>query len=196
MNRSLFIVIEGPNGSGKTTLINSIASELATSSIKHLLTKEPTNTELGSFIRATQNDYSKETLACLVAANRYEHISTFILPNLENGISVISDRYFPSSLVYQRMDGLDIEFIMNLNQKILKPDLTVFLTTGENTLKERIEARDQTTRFEKNQLNEINLYSEAQSIVNNLGWKTLSVASESTPVEALTKKILDELQWS
>lgn len=196
MNRSLFIVIEGPNGSGKTTLINSIASELATRSIKHLLTKEPTNTELGSFIRATQNDYSKETLACLVAANRYEHISTFILPNLENGISVISDRYFPSSLVYQRMDGLDIEFIMNLNKKILMPDLTVFLTTSENTLKERIEARDQTTRFEKNQLNEINLYSEAQSIVNNLGWKTLSVASESTPVEALTKKILDELQWS
>src|SRR5688572_17339025 len=119
-----FIVIDGPNGVGKTTIIDSVCAILQAAGILFVRTKEPTTSELGIYIRNNQDKYSKEALACLVAANRYEHLEAVVTPGIRAGKVVVCDRYYPSTLVYQLMDGLELSFVEGLNKQILMPHLT------------------------------------------------------------------------
>ena len=54
-------------------------------------------------------------LACLVAGDRHHHLATEILPALHAGKVVICDRYLPSSLVLQAIDGIEPDTIWCLN---------------------------------------------------------------------------------
>jgi dTMP kinase len=194
ISRGKFIVIDGPNGAGKSTLITQLRSELHRLEIPYLCTKEPTESKLGVFIRNNQNEFTSETLACLVAANRYEHMDLIIRPAINDGLLVLCDRYFPSSLVYQRMDGLELTFIQAINSRILIPDLTVFLSARENILRNRLRERDQITRFEKDQLAEIQLYQEAESYLASKGWKTLACDSAKETSEMIAEQIATEIK--
>jgi len=89
MQKGYFVIFEGPNGVGKTTIINAVCDQLHREDIFFVRTKEPTKSELGVYIRENQNRYSKEVLACLVAANRYEHLET-----------VVHQRSIPEKLSY------------------------------------------------------------------------------------------------
>ena len=142
------IAIDGPNGVGKTTLIAEIVKELEKKKINVLRTSEPTKTELGNFIRNIQDKVKKETLACLVVGDRYEHLSSEVLPALEDGKIVLMDRYILSSYILQGIDGLDFKFIDDINQNITLPDLQIALFADEKTLEKRLNQRDYKTRFE------------------------------------------------
>jgi dTMP kinase len=194
MNKSPFIVFDGPNGVGKTTIINAVCDQLNILQISHVRTKEPTSSELGVYIRKNQDKYSKEVLACLVAANRYEHLQTVVTPGIQAGNIVLCDRYFPSSLVYQLMDGLELLFVEGLNQQILIPHLTIFLTAKEEVVKTRLRERDQLTRFERDQKKEIQLYQEAQALLENKGWNILSIDTDSQTVSAIAELIVQEIK--
>jgi dTMP kinase len=196
MNRKgIFVVVDGPNGAGKSTVIEKCCEILDRLHIPYYQTKEPTKTELGQFIRRHQDVLSKEVLACLVAGNRYEHLSTTIIPQLEVGRVVITDRYFPSSLVYQRMDGLDISFIEALNSRILKPELTVLLLADEETLIKRLEERESLTRFESKdkKRREIQFYREAGRHLTSAGWNLLEIENKTTEIDKVTKSIADAI---
>lgn len=130
MEKAIFVAIEGPNGSGKSTVIKLTSQILRRRSIQCICTKEPSTSQLGQFIRFNQHIYSKEVLACLIAANRYEHQERVIKPNLGSGISVISDRYFPSSLVYQQIDGVEKAFIWDINRNIVSTRASTSLHEG------------------------------------------------------------------
>lgn len=188
------MVIEGPNGAGKSTIIGEVSKKLMEASIQVITTKEPTQSELGQYIRKNQDRYSKEVLSCLVVANRYEHIETLIKPALLEGKVVLSDRYFPSSLVYQLMDGLDPDFVYGLNQKILVPDLTVFLTANENLLKSRLSKRSEITRFEREQQLEIKFYNEAYLSLLAKGWNAMELDTSQLEVNDLANKILQKIE--
>lgn len=194
MDLGSFIVIEGPNGVGKSTIIEVLFLRLKENGVEVVPTKEPSKSELGLYIRQNQNRYSKDVLACLVAANRYEHIETIIRPAVEKGKVVLCDRYFPSSLVYQLMDGLDPGFVHGLNQKILIPDLTVFLTASENILKERLNQRDDKTRFEFDQKMEIDLYKEACLSQISNGWNIIELDSGQLEVADIVDKIIEAIE--
>lgn len=194
MQEGCFIVLEGPNGVGKTTIINTVCDQLNFMHVSHVRTKEPTTSELGVYIRKNQNKYSKEVLACLVAANRYEHLETVVTPGIQAGNIVLCDRYFPSSLVYQLMDGLELSFVEGLNQQILIPHLTIFLTAKEEVVKNRLRERDQLTRFERDQKKEIQLYQEAQTLLESKGWNILSIDTGSQTVSAIAELIVQEIK--
>lgn len=179
MRKGCFIVFEGPNGVGKTTIINAVCSQLNNEVIPFVRTKEPTTSELGVYIRENQNKYSKEVLACLVAANRYEHIESVVALSIQAGDVVLCDRYFPSSLVYQLMDGVELSFVEGLNQKILVPSLTVFLTAKEDIVKTRLRERGQLSRFERDQKKEIQLYQDAKLLLESRGWNILQIDTNS-----------------
>ena len=190
MQKGCFIVFEGPNGVGKTTVMDSVCSTLEIEGIPFQRTKEPTTSDLGKHIRGNQNRYSKEVLACLVAANRYEHLQTVILPGLQSGNVVLSDRYFPSSLVYQMMDGLDLSFVEDLNQRILIPSLTIFLRADPILLEVRLKERDNLTRFEQDQKKEAHFYNNAETLLIDKGWNILSLDSGVFNVTQLAERIL------
>ena len=99
-----------------------------------ITTQEPTNKNvIGSLLkRILYNNESvpDEVLALLFAADRAHHTINTIIPGLEEGSIVISDRYVYSSLAYQSRGmkkRLDINWIRVLNQAAIEPDLVIFL---------------------------------------------------------------------
>ena len=103
MNRGLFITFEGPDGSGKTTVSTAVAQRLQEEGYQVLYTREPGGIDIAEQIRRVILDPANtamdaRTEALLYAASRRQHLVEKVLPNLEKGITVISDRFVDSSL--------------------------------------------------------------------------------------------------
>jgi dTMP kinase len=149
--KGILVAFDGPNGVGKSTLIERVKSELIYCGHEVLITKEPTATEIGDFTRRVAEHLDGESLACLVAADRYQHIKETIIPQLELGKIVISDRYILSSLILQCMDGVDMEFVFAINNNILIPDIQIAVNADAAVLQQRLSERNGLTRFERGQ---------------------------------------------
>jgi len=148
-SQGFFVAVDGPNGAGKSTLIEKIKDKIQEKGYEVYITREPTDTELGEFIRNYSENKSGISLACLIAADRYVHMQEELIPELKKGKLVITDRYILSSLILQGMDGVSDEFIISLHSNIVKPDLQLAVVANENILQSRLAERDILTRFEK-----------------------------------------------
>ncbi len=128
-----FIVLEGIDGSGKGTQSHAIQSELRRrcNDIKLQSTQEPTDTDLGNFIRnKIRYKLGKDMrqLALLFAADRVFHVEDVINPALRQDNVVICDRYVYSSLAYQgQNEHVDFKWICELNYFATPPDLVFIL---------------------------------------------------------------------
>lgn len=145
----LLIAVDGPNGVGKTTIIRALYNRLNSIGYISEITKEPSDSNLGQFLRKESEKLTGTALACLVAANRYEHIEKEIKLLLKKGLIVLGDRYVLSSLILQGMDGVNENFIMNINNDIIMPDIQIVLQATENVIHNRLTERTQLTRFER-----------------------------------------------
>jgi dTMP kinase len=132
----MFITLEGIEGSGKTTQAKHMASFLQDKGIDCVLTREPGGTRIGKRIRSILldpvcSDMSPLTELLLYNADRAQHINELIGPSLAAGKTVICDRYFDATWVYQGFTrGVDIELVSRLHQLVfegLKPDITILL---------------------------------------------------------------------
>lgn len=132
----MFITLEGIEGSGKTTQAKYVVELLQNKGHDCVLTREPGGTKIGEKIRAILLDpMSKKmnplTELLLYNADRAQHIYELIHPLLSNGKTVICDRYYDATVVYQGFArGLDFGIINNLHKLIakdLKPDITILL---------------------------------------------------------------------
>lgn len=163
-----FIVIEGLDGSGKSSQIELLKSELVTRGEKVHVTAEPTNFETGAYLRRIlENSLEKDInlQAALFLADRIEHNTHpehGIKKYLDDGYTVICDRYYYSSLAYQgKNPNSNYEWVLNLNldcKMIEKPDLCIFLDVNPETCKNRIDVnRDRVELYEKSavQMNSI-----------------------------------------
>ena len=130
------------DGSGKSTQARLLAEAL-----EALLTREPGGTPIGEAIRAVVLDPAFEELAgrteaLLMAASRAQHVDEVIIPALERGQHVISDRFVASSLAYQGIGrGLGIEAVADINRFAtagLEPDLVVLLDVRTDAARERL----------------------------------------------------------
>jgi len=139
-------------------------------------------------IRASTDTYRGMALACLVAGDRHHHLATEIRPQLQAGITVISDRYLPSSLVLQRMDGVAWDTIWQLNNGAEPPDLAVILNATPAVLSGRLARRGGThSRFERRPdgpATESALYQDIAARLTALGWPVCSIyVTTNTPGE-------------
>jgi len=193
--KGIFVTFEGPNGIGKSSLLDGVANQLAKFDVDILRTKEPTLSPLGQFVRTAEENYQGRILACLVAADRYFHLENEVLPALREGKIVLSDRYIESSLVLQRLDGLDIEFIWSLNNQICIPDLSVILTASVEILEQRLSQRSSFGRFErtKSRAEELNYYLEAAEFLSKRGFNILLLDNGTTPLEQNVEKVVQKI---
>ena len=130
--RGLFVTFEGIDRSGKTTQARLLVDALGEEALG---VREPGGTAAGERVRELLKDpdveLSPESEALLFAAARAELVSEVILPALEQGRVVVSDRFLDSSLAYQGgARGLGIEDVEQINRfatRGLKPDLTFLL---------------------------------------------------------------------
>lgn len=177
INKGLFVAFDGPNGVGKSTLIQHTQTALIESEINVWTTKEPTDTPLGQFTRQIAETLGNESLACLVAADRYQHLNNEIIPQLEKEQVVITDRYILSSLILQRMDNVDMDFILSTHGKIVLPDIQIVVKANQDIIQSRLNKRDQLTRFEQGHRTSEELYylKEGAEILKNLGVEIVEI---------------------
>ncbi|MCU0559061.1 MAG: dTMP kinase [Desulfobacterales bacterium] len=132
----MFITLEGGEGAGKTTQILHLAEWFQRRGTACLLTREPGGTPLGKSIRALLLDpenrsMAPETELMLYMADRAEHVQRVILPAVSAGRTVLCDRFFDATLVYQGFArGLPLDRLLQLHQLVLnglRPQLTLLL---------------------------------------------------------------------
>jgi len=130
----MLITLEGIEGSGKTTQLKNITAYLDRNGYDTIVTREPGGTAIGEKIRAILLNPACEgmeplTELFLYEADRVEHIKKKIIPALAAGKTVLCDRFYDATVVYQGYArGLDLEFIQRVHRLILedlKPDLTL-----------------------------------------------------------------------
>jgi len=181
-----FIVVEGLDGSGASTQVSMLSDYLTSKGYKVLLTKEPTNNLIGGLIRGQLTHEWKTNPVCLqllFAADRSHHLEKEIIPALEKGYIVISDRYMYSSLAFGSLD-CDIEWLKKVNENFLKPEVSIFLKVPPEVCIERMKQ----TRFgvelfeEKEKLGKVltafeKLASENKNIVAVDGTQTVNKVS-------------------
>ncbi len=132
MTAGRLIVIEGLDGAGTTTQARRLVEHLGASHAH--LTREPSDGPIGTLIRVMltgghaipSTTISQGTFGLLFAADRLDHLQREVDPAIAAGKLVISDRWYHSSLAYQGT-GADRDWILALNSRARRPELTIFL---------------------------------------------------------------------
>ncbi len=145
---SKFIVIEGLDGTGKTTQIKKLAEYLEAQGEKVKITCEPTEAASGRLIRRVLSGEIKSSpwaTAALFLADRINHCAdpdNGIKKALDEGYTVISDRYYYSTFAYQGCET-DLKWALDIHYncpELLTPDIVLFLTMPVEKCLERIRA--------------------------------------------------------
>ena len=155
--KNLFIALEGIDGSGKSTQTKLLTQKLASEGHKVYSTFEPTDNQIGKLIRNILKGNAKadhRVIAGLFVADRLDHLLNEeygIVKKLEEGYTVICDRYCFSSYAYQGVH-MDMDWVIQANAmsaQILRPDVNIFIDVSPEISMQRLHAnRDNIELFE------------------------------------------------
>lgn len=159
MIEGLFIVLEGVDGAGTTTHTKILEEALKARGLPVHATREPSDGPVGMLLRQILTNRvvvpglngprppSWSTMALLFAADRLDHLEAEIVPNLMDGVTIISDRYDYSSIAYQSLTGggepQTVEWVKQINLHARRPDLVVVLDLPPKVSAERRLSRSQ-----------------------------------------------------
>lgn len=177
-----FIVLDGIDGSGTTSQGQRLVAALQEAGVSARFTCEPSAGPIGKQIRQLLSGGGDEasrawdTLALLFAADRLDHLTREIRPALASGITIVCDRYDLSSLAYQSATAPEepalaqatLAWIRALNQRALRPDLTLVLDVDPDVAEARRAARGLPPElFERRELQRrlALLYARAEQLV-------------------------------
>ncbi len=155
-NKGKFIVFEGIDGSGKSTQLKRLAAYLEERGVPNVVTCEPTYSDIGSLLRACLTgvkDADERAIAALFAADRLDHIfnkENGIQKLLNDGITVLCDRYYLSSFAYNG-GFVPQEWVIKLNEiamQQMRPDLTVYIELSPEACAQRLKKRASVERYE------------------------------------------------
>ena len=151
--RGKFIVFEGIDGSGKSTQVQLLAEKFRKENMDCYVTMEPTDSPIGSLIHQIMTGRvtaDPKVIAALFVADRLDHLLNEVngvYHKIEEGTTVLMDRYYFSSYAYQSVD-VPMEWIIQANQQssdILRPDINIFIDIEPDAALARI----QKNRFHK-----------------------------------------------
>jgi len=146
MKKNLFIAFEGIDGSGKSTQVKKLTDQLKQAGHKVYATFEPTDSPIGAIIRNVFNhrlEADHRTIAGLFVADRLDHLlnkTNGILKKLEEGYTVITDRYYFSSYAYHGTH-MALDWVIDANSlsaDLLRPDLNIYIDISPEVSMERI----------------------------------------------------------
>jgi dTMP kinase len=156
--RAPFITLEGIDGAGKSTHVPAIDRWIGEQGFKWVHTREPGGTPLGEKLRelVLNTPMQAETEALLMFAGRAEHVHQMIIPALERGEWVLSDRFSDASVAYQggvRELGIaKVEALEDWTHPHLQPDLTLLFDLSPELAAQRLQSgRADRDRFELEQ---------------------------------------------
>ncbi len=155
MSRGKFITLEGIDGAGKSTHLSFIAEHLRALDKAVLTTREPGGTPLGEMLRdmVLSQSIHVETETLIMFASRREHIDKVIVPALEKGIWVISDRFTDATFAYQGggrgIANERLKLLEDWVQNGLQPDLTFLFDVSSELSHQRLAFNQSLDRFEQ-----------------------------------------------
>ena len=157
MKNNLFIALEGIDGSGKSTQVKLLATAMTAAGPNVYSTFEPTDGMIGNVLRNILKGNIKadhRVIAGLFLADRLDHLlneETGIVKKMQEGYTVITDRYYFSSYAYHGTH-MDMDWVIEANKmcaQILKPNLNIFIDVPPEISMQRINAgRESTELFE------------------------------------------------
>ena len=157
MKKKIFIAFEGLDGSGKSTQVNLLAHKLKENGFNVYTTAEPTQSRIGAIIKDIfkhKMEADHRTIAALYVADRLDHLTNKtdgILKKLEEGFTVITDRYYFSSYAYHGVH-MDMDWVIEANSlsaELLRPDLTIYIDISpENSMHRLNKGRNSTELYE------------------------------------------------
>ncbi len=139
-----FIVLEGPDGSGTTTHSTNLVERLKNRGVSVMHTFEATDGPIGSFIRGKlrEGGLPGNALQLLFTADRAWHVEHVLKPALEQGTTVICDRYSLSTVMYGTAQGFDRSWLETMNDVFIKPDLLLIALPPFDVCMQRLGKRD------------------------------------------------------
>jgi dTMP kinase len=150
MNKGFMVVFDGSNGAGKTTVIKSVENYLVSKGFDVVLTREPGGTPIGEKIRNVILDPSTPEMSfmtelMLFGAGRAQHIQEKIIPALEKGKIVLSDRFDAATFSFQHFArGIDLDTIIKINNLALNgfsPSMNIILDLEPSEGLKRVRSR-------------------------------------------------------
>lgn len=129
--KGILIAVEGIDGTGKSTQVDKLASYLRRRGCTVVQTREPTDGPFGRKIRrlfVDRGQCTPDEELSLFIEDRRQHVREVILPALNTGKIVITDRYYFSTAAYQGAAGHDPEQVFARNSFAPVPDMVILLT--------------------------------------------------------------------
>lgn len=192
----MFVAVDGPNGVGKTATVERVTEELRRQGHDVQALRQPSDSDLGRFVRAAEHGFRGLSLAILVVADRLVQVATDIRPALAAGRTVICDRHVASTLVLQRLDGLDLEALWQMNADVPMPDLQVILLASPEVLKVRLDERGRFSRFERSEgIEELEVlyYRETADWLRARGQPVLTIETDRGSVDEIAAEVIEAL---
>ena len=147
MKKNLFIAFEGIDGCGKSTQVKLLTESLIKAGHKVYSTFEPTDSQIGILLRSVfsgQIETNHHSIAALFLADRFHHLlnkSDGLLAKMEEGYTVITDRYYFSSYAYHSVH-MPMDWVIEANlpcANMLKPDLNIYIDISPEQSMSRIQ---------------------------------------------------------
>ena len=199
--KGVFISFEGGEGSGKSSAINVVKEKLEADGYKVVVTREPGGISVSEQIRdvilAVDNKMSKETEALLYAASRTEHLYRKVIPLVNDGYIVISDRYIDSSLAYQGYArGIGIEKVLEINMFAKKylPKVTYFFDVRPEVGLARIVGRDKIDRLDLEGFDFHQKVYDGYKEVCKLYPERIKVINGERPIELIIDDVYNDIK--
>ncbi|RMA78627.1 dTMP kinase [Metamycoplasma subdolum] len=207
MKKGKFIVIEGMDGSGKSTIVEMLKKQVAKDKKDDqiIFTREPGSAfskeaeKIRNLILDNNNEFSTMADAMLFATGRRINLEKGIWPALEAGKTVISDRYWHSSFVYQGILGkVGLDKVKTLNKIATdnsNPDLVIFFDLKpEISLSRLTKLRDKMDRLEHNNLSYYEKLRDAYHEVIKDDPEIFRVIDSNCTIEELYQKVVNILK--
>lgn len=145
---NLFIAVDGIDGCGKSTMANGMEKAMKALGREVMLTREPGGTAAGKVFRqmliSMQYDLEPETEMMLYCADRLEHQTKLVIPALQAGRDVITDRFVSSTYAYQifgrELSKEFLDYLLPISVKRM-PDITFIIEIEPETALERAMGR-------------------------------------------------------
>lgn len=190
-----FITFEGLDGSGQSTQVELLEKFLNEKGLSAVKTKEPTlNSKVGKELREIldrQKEASFQKLQELFAEDRKEHLENFIIPNLKKGINVICDRYFFTAFAFGSIN-LDLNWLIEINDDFLMPDVAFFLDVRPETCLRRIEEKNKKKTLFENREKLEKAYQNFKEIVKK--FSSLKSINGEKPIKEVFEEIKIEVK--
>lgn len=137
----LFVDIEGLDGAGCSTQVHKVSLALRKEGVRVYSTKEPTRGPIGKLVRsALKGEFDSlpsASVQLLFAADRGRHLNDEIIPRLEKGELVITDRYLWSSVAFGSID-LSKQWLLELNKEFIIPDISILIDVSPGECLKRL----------------------------------------------------------